>query len=170
MKPFTYTAIAMVLASFAMVVSADENPDAGFYMKEAEGGMSEVQLGTLAQSKSPTPGIKEFGSMMVTDHTVGNDKLKAIASSKGIELPTSPSVEQMATKAKLDVLTGATFDKSYIKGMVEDHEETIKLFQNEASAGQDPDAKSFAAATLPTLQKHLKSIKTLATAQGVPFK
>jgi putative membrane protein len=170
MKHFTCTALALVLASFTMVVSAADNPDASFFKKAAEGGLSEVQLGTLAQSKSPTPSVKEFGSMMVTDHTAANEKLKAIAASKGIELPTSPSVGQMATKAKLDVLSGSSFDKSYIQGMVEDHEETIKLFQSEAAAGQDADAKAFATATLPTLKTHLKKIRTIATAQGVPFK
>jgi putative membrane protein len=170
MKHVTCTALAMVLASCAMVVSAASNPDDSFFKKAAEGGLAEVELGTMAQNKSPTPSVKEFGSMMVTDHTAANAKLKGIAASKNIELPTSPSVGQMATKAKLDVLSGTSFDKSYIKGMVEDHEETIKLFQTEASSGQDADAKAFAAATLPTLQSHLKKIESIATAQGVPFK
>jgi putative membrane protein len=74
---------------------------------------------------------------------------------------------QKASKAKLEALTGNTFDKSYIKGMVEDHQEDIKEFQKEASSGQDPDAKAFAASTLPTLKAHLKKIQEIASAQGV---
>jgi putative membrane protein len=73
----------------------------------------------------------------------------------------------MATKTKLEVLSGKTFDKSYIKGMVADHKEDIKEFQKEASEGQDADAKLFAAATLPTLKAHLKKIEAIAAAQGV---
>jgi putative membrane protein len=65
------------------------------------------------------------------------------------------------------VLTGTTFDKSYIKGMVDDHKEDIKEFQKEASTGQDADAKAYAAATLPTLKAHLKKIQAIAAAQGV---
>jgi putative membrane protein len=45
---------------------------------------------------------------------------------------------QMATKAKLEVLSGDTFDKSYIKGMIRDHEEDIAMFKKEAASGKDP--------------------------------
>jgi putative membrane protein len=160
-------ALAMSLAFYASVAFAADNPDATFYKKAAEGGLAEVELGKLAQDKSPTAGVKEYGAMMVTDHSAANDKLKAIAAKKNIKLPTSPSVGQMATKTKLEVLSGDAFDKSYIKGMVEDHQEDIKEFQAEATSGQDPDAKAYAAATLPTLQAHLKKIRAIASARGV---
>ncbi|MDB6084015.1 MAG: outer membrane protein, partial [Gammaproteobacteria bacterium] len=96
-----------------------------------------------------------------------NEKLKTIAASKNIKLPASPSVGQMATKTKLQVLTGDAFDKSYIKGMIEDHEEDIKEFRKEATSGQDAEAKAYAAATLPTLQTHLKKIQQIAASAGV---
>jgi putative membrane protein len=161
--------IAVIAISLILPASllAAENPDATFYKKAAEGGMAEVELGKLAQDKSPTPSVKEFGGMMITDHSAANDKLKAIAERKNIKLPTSPSVGQMATKTKLEVLSGTAFDKSYIKGMVKDHQEDIKEFQTEASLGQDPDAKAYAAATLPTLKAHLKKIQSIAAEQGV---
>jgi len=126
-----------------------------------------VELGKLAQDKSPTQSVKNFGAMMIKDHSAANDRLKAIAERKEIKLPASPSVGQMATKAKLEVLSGTTFDKSYVKGMVDDHKEDIKEFQKEASTGQDADAKAYAAATLPTLKAHLKKIQAIAAAQGV---
>jgi len=160
-------ALAMSLAFTASVALADDNPDATFYKKAAEDGMAEVELGKLAQDKSPTASVKEFGAMMVTDHSAANDKLKVIAAQKNIKLPTSPSVGQMATKTKLEALSGKPFDKSYIKGMVEDHQEDIKEFQTEATSGQDADAKAYAAATLPTLKAHLKKIRAIASAQGV---
>jgi putative membrane protein len=160
-------ALAMSLVFTASVAAADDNPDAAFYKKAAEGGIAEVQLGKLAQDKSPTAGVKEFGAMMVTDHSAANDKLKAVAAKKNIKLPTSPSMGQMATKTKLEVLSGDAFDKSYIKGMVKDHEEDIQEFQTEAASGQDADAKAYAAATLPTLKAHLKKIRAIASAQGV---
>jgi putative membrane protein len=167
MRQLYSAALAMSLAFAASVALADDNPDATFYKKAAEGGMAEVELGKLAQDKSPTASVKEFGAMMVTDHSAANDKLKVIAAKKNIKLPTSPSVGQMASKTKLEVLSGESFDKSYIKGMVEDHQEDIKEFQMEANSGQDADARAFAAATLPTLKAHLKKIRAIASAQGV---
>lgn len=145
----------------------DSNPDAAFYKKAAEGGMSEVELGNLAQKKSNSESVKEFGAMMVRDHTAANEKLKDVAASKNISLPTSASMGQMATKTKLEVLSGETFDKSYITGMIKDHEEDIAMFKEEAASGQDPDAKAYAAATLPTLRAHLKKIKSIAPTAGV---
>lgn len=166
MKKLCWAVMSMSLALPVSVFAAD-NPDASFYKKAAEGGLAEVELGKLAQDKSPTQSVKEFGSMMIKDHSAANEKLKAIAEAKSIKLPTSPSVGQMATKTKLEVLSGKTFDKSYIKGMVADHKEDIKEFQKEASEGQDADVKAFAAATLPTLKAHLKKIEAIAAAQGV---
>jgi putative membrane protein len=170
MKQIHCAVMAAAIACSASSALAAQNPDAALYKKAAEGGTAEVELGKLAQDKSSTANVKEFGAMMVSDHSAANDKLKAVAAKKSIKLPTSPSVEQQATKAKLEVLSGSAFDKSYIKGMVEDHEQDIKEFQAEAASGQDPDTKAFAAATLPTLRTHLKKIQAIATAQGVAAK
>jgi putative membrane protein len=76
----------------------------------------------------------------------------------------------MATKAKLDVLSGDTFDKSYVKGQISTHRDTIALFRKEISSGQDADAKAFATATLPTLRAHLKAIDAIATGMGIKIK
>ena len=167
MNKLSLVMVTLALALPGALVAAADNPDAAFYRKAAEGGIAEVELGKLAQEKSTNQSVKDFGAMMVTDHTAANEKLKAIAERNGIKLPTSPSVGQMAAKTKLEVLSGNTFDKSYIKGMVKDHQEDIEEFQKEAISGQDPDAKAYAAATLPTLKKHLKSIQAIAVAQGV---
>jgi putative membrane protein len=164
MKPlFVCVALALPCAASA----ADSTADSSFYKKAAEGGIAEVELGKLAREKSSNPRVKEFGRMMVSDHTAANEKLKTIAASKDVKLPASPSMGQMATKMKLQALTGDAFDKSYIKGMIKDHEEDIKEFQNEATSGQDPDAKAYAKATLPTLQVHLEKIRQIAASENV---
>jgi putative membrane protein len=159
--------LSLALALPLMAFGAAPDPDSAFYTNAAEGGIAEVQLGKLAQEKSSNQNVKDFGAMMVSDHTAADDKLQTIAASKNIKLPTSPSVSQMATKAKLEVLSGEAFDKSYIKGMIKDHQDTIAMFKKEAASGQDPDAKAFAIATLPTLEKHLKKIESIAAAAGI---
>ena len=159
--------VTLVLVFPFAAFGADSSPDSAFYKNAAEGGISEVELGNLAQKTSKTESVKDFGAMMVKDHTAANDKLKGVAASKNISLPTSANMGQMATKAKLEVLSGDTFDKSYIKGMIKDHEEDIAMFTKEAASGKDPDAKAFAVATLPTLRVHLKKIKSIAITAGV---
>ena len=156
-----------VLLALPLIAVAADNPDAKFYKAAAEGGIAEVEAGKLAQSKSSDSSVQDFGAMMVTDHSAANDKLKALAASKDLKLPTSSSVTQMATKAKLDVLSGKTFDSAYIKAMIKDHEAAISMFKREIAHGQDPDAKAFATATLPTLQAHLKKIRSIAKTEDV---
>ncbi len=149
-----------------MLAFADSHPDASFYKNAAEGGLFEVDAGNLAESKGNSQAVKDFGAMMVKDHTAANEKLKSIADSKSISLPSSASVGQIASKGKLDVLSGDTFDKSYIRGQIKAHRETIALFNKEIASGQDADAKAFAKATLPTLKAHLKAIDTIAAGAG----
>ena len=161
------TAVTGMAFLFVATSVLAESPDSSFYKNAAEGGMSEVELGQLAQQKSTNPAVKQFGAMMVKDHTAANEKLKALAASKQVTLPDSPSLMQKASKTKLDMMSGDSFDKSYVKGMIEDHKTDIKEFQKEASEGKDPQAKAFATATLPTLQTHLQKIQSIAAAAGI---
>jgi putative membrane protein len=159
--------LSLALALPVIAFGAAPSPDSSFYKNAAEGGIAEVQLGNLAQAKSSNQSVKDFGAMMVSDHTAADEKLQTIAASKNIELPTSPSVGQTANKAKLELLSGDTFDKSYITDMIKDHQDDIAMFKKEAASGQDPDAKAYAIATLPTLEKHLKKIESMAAAAGI---
>ena len=152
--------------AFAPLAFGADDPDATFYKKAAEGGIFEVDTGNQAAKTSNNQQIKDFGSMLVTDHTAAGEKLKALAASKNISLPTTASVGQMGQKAKLDVLSGDTYDKSFINTQIKAHEKTILLFKKEIASGQDADAKAFAAATLPTLRKHLKTARSIATSAG----
>ena len=137
------------------------------FMKEAaEGGMAEVELGNLASQKASSSEVKHFGERMVQDHTKANDQLKQIASSKGVKLPSEPSHAQMAEKKRLEKLSGTQFDKAYMDAMLKDHKKDVADFQKESQSGKDPDLKSFASQTLPTLQDHLKQAQSVAPNAG----
>jgi putative membrane protein len=167
--PMRKTLALLVLASplaIAPLAFGADDPDAAFYKKAAEGGIFEVETGNQAEQKSSNQSIKDFASMLVKDHTAAGDELKTLAQSKSVSLPTSASVGQMAEKGKLDVLSGDTYDKSFIETQIKAHRRTIALFDKEAAAGQDEDAKSFAQKTLPTLKKHLKTATSIATQAG----
>jgi len=93
---------ASLLVTWAPSAALADSPDTSFYKHAAEGGIAEVEAGNLAQQKATNPKIKDFGAMMVKDHTAANNKLKALADSKGVSLPGNSSVGQMAIKAKLE--------------------------------------------------------------------
>ncbi len=119
--------------------------------------MAEVELGRLAAQKGHSPDVKRFGERMVTDHSKANDELKQLAVRKGITLPAEPTAQQKQEKERLSKLSGVQFDSEYMKLMVEDHDKDVKAFQDETHGAPDPDIKSFAAKTLPTLQEDINA-------------
>src|SRR4051812_39822143 len=130
--------------------------DHGFVTKAAQGGLAEVKLGTLATQKASSPDVKQFGQQMVDDHSKANDELKQLASSKGITLPTDTDASHQAKYDRLSKLSGADFDKAYMKEMVSDHRTDVYEFRRESEHGSDPDVKAWAGKTLPTLEHHLQ--------------
>jgi putative membrane protein len=161
----------LILAALSVLpltaLAANATPDKSFYKSLAEGGIAEVRDGNLAQKKSSNQQIKDFGAMMVKDHTAANQDLMALAQSKGIKLPTGPGIGADTKKGELDVLTGETFDKSYVKSQIKAHKDTIALLQKEIADGQDADAKALAQKLLPTVQSHLQAVQGIATSMGI---
>jgi putative membrane protein len=159
--------LLILACALPLVAYAADNPDSSFFKHAAEAGLAEVSDATLAQQSATDPKLKDFAAMMVKDHSAANDKLAALAGSKSITLPTSASVGEMATHAKLKLESGDTFDKAYIKDQIKAHQATIRLLRKEIATGQDEDAKAFAKSVLPTVRAHLKAINTIAAADGV---
>ena len=150
-----------------LVAFAADNPDESFFKKAAEAGMAEVAAGHLAQEKGTSAAVKDFGAMMVKDHTAANNKLKTIAAAKNVKLPDSPGLMNKAKEKKTDLKSGESFDKDYIKGQIKAHEETVELLQKEIDSGKDADAQAFAKETLPKVKTHLDKIKQIAASAGV---
>lgn len=137
-----------------------ESGDAAFALRAAQGGVAEVQLGELALQKTSSPGVKAFAHKMVDDHSKANDQLKAAAAKGRLTLPATMDAKDQSLYNKLSSLSGAAFDKAYMKAMVKDHQEDIKDFQSEANKGTNVEIKSFAVGTLPTLQQQLEVAKS----------
>lgn len=141
---------------------SDLKKDSEFAVAAADGGLYEVQLGTLALTKATSPQVKQFAQMMVDDHTKANNELKALASQKGISLPDVMGEQCQKKYYDLDQKTkGAEFDKEYIDQMVKDHKDDIDKFEDEADKGNDTDVKSWAAGKLSALRHHLEEAERL---------
>lgn len=130
--------------------------DADFAVKAADAGMTEVQLGQLAQQKGMAKDVKDFGAMMEKDHTAAGERLKALAASKNITLPAAISPDMQKHVDDLQQKTGKDFDKAYIDLMVDDHKKVINAFEDESKKGSDADIRAFADSTLHTLRHHLQ--------------
>lgn len=141
--------------------TSNENGKDEFIEKAASGGQMEVELGGIAQLNGGSSRVKNFGKMMIADHSKANEELKEIAAESNITLLPSLLPEHQKHVDHLKAMNNVDFDKAYMKMMVEDHQKDIKEFEDQAEKGNNDKLKAFAAKTLPVLNVHLDSAKAI---------
>ena len=135
--------------------------DKRFLQDAAIGGLTEVALGKLAVEKGSSDAVKQFGQKMIDEHTKSNDELKQIAAAGSVNVPDALDSKHQSRVDKLAKLSGAEFDKAYIKDQLKYHQQNVKEFQQEEQYGSVAEVKSLASKALPTLQQHLELAKDL---------
>lgn len=160
--------------------------DRGFVTEMLRGGEAEVQLGKLASDRAQHADVKQFGQMMVQDHTKAGEQLKQVAAQYNIQPETTALTDdQRDLMQKLSQLRGAEFDREYMSAMVEKHEDTVDTLQSrvdernrtgvltgqaERNTNVQPEDSDnpveaglnrWAADTLPVVQKHLEQAKNI---------
>lgn len=163
-KNGTLLAAAIIFASSGSLIAQKSTDtksaaDAKFAREAAIGGMEEVELGKVAVQKASNDKVKEFGQRMIDDHSKAGKELKSVAAKNNIVLPAELDAKHKAMVDKYSSMSGAAFDRAYMRDMVKDHTSDVADFQKEANNGTDQGLKTFAATTLPTLQEHLRIAK-----------
>jgi len=143
------------------VANTIDQETADFMVKAADGGMEEVQMGKVANEKAVSQRVKNFGAMMVEDHSKANDELKGLAAQKNVTLPKEMADEHKKDIENVQKKTGKNFDKEYIEMMVDDHQKDIDEFEKASKNTKDTDVKMWVDKTLPVLRKHLDSAKAI---------
>jgi putative membrane protein len=132
----------------------------------AQTDMVEANLGQLAGSAASAQPVKDYGQMLVTDHTKDYNQLFDVAHQANLNMPNAIDAEH--NKAMIDPfqkLKGAAFDRHYAQEMVAGHTKAIAIYKKEAADAQNAALKSYAAQALPVLQKHLDDAKGLEKAK-----
>jgi putative membrane protein len=162
----TLLTAAMLLAPLAWAADKLDSADASMLKDIAEANIAEVATGKIALDKTSNADIKSFAQMMVDDHSKGLSDTQALASTKGVKLPDSPSVKHKAVALELKALKGDTFDSRYVKQAgVGDHEATEKLLKKTQAQAKDGDLKALASKMLPVVQAHLQHARQLAASK-----
>ena len=165
-------AAALLLAGPVAVQAAEKSGMAtgehAFFEEAASGGQMEVELGRVATTHASNQRVKDFGQRMVTDHSKANAELKSLAARKNVTLPGKLSAEDQKQVDRLAGMKGADFDRAYMQMMVDDHEKDVAKFREKAQSATDPDVKTFASKTLPTLESHLRMAKEVESATKSP--
>jgi len=134
--------------------------DTAFVTEAMKGDNSEVALGNLAQQKGSSAGVKDLGKMLVTDHGAHKQVVADLAQKANVPVTNDLNDEAKAEQKKLEGLSGAAFDKEFVRATVEDHQKDIAKYEQEAKSG-DAQTAAMAKTTLPTLKKHLQTAQAL---------
>ncbi|CAM3282677.1 DUF4142 domain-containing protein [Flavobacterium longum] len=144
----------------------DENDskedDSEFLVAAAETDLMEIEIGKLAQSKGTAQGVKDFGKMLVDEHTKSAADTKPFADKLNVSLPLSITEKgqerynELSKEAK-----GKDFDRKFADMMVKGHEDALEKMKKAADDANDPDVRAWAAGMVPTLAAHLEQAKIL---------
>lgn len=141
--------------------------DSKAIMDMAMANMAEVEMGKMAQAKGTSEQVKTFGQQMIDDHGKALAEVQALAQAKGVTLPTELDAKHRREASKLEKLSGAAFDKTYMaRAGVRDHKAVhAKLSKIESQAG-DADVKALASKMKPVVQQHLNSAQQMGKSKN----
>lgn len=159
---------AMAAATDAPAAEApDPGTPQGFVATAASSDMYEIEAGRLAQDTGSSQEVKDFGAMMVRDHTTSSNNLKQAVAEGGAGLSVPPSMLPKHQQ-QLDALrnAGGNFDNLYIQQQTTAHQEALTLLQRQAETGTVASLKAFAAKTAPVVEGHLEHVRGMAGGTG----
>jgi putative membrane protein len=126
-----------------------------------EDGRAEIELGRMAQARSQNPAVREFGEMMVRDHTKAGEELKATAR-QADPRPEETNSDHRELMQKLSGLSGAEFDREYMNAMVAEHEEAVRELEGKSESSTNANVKQWASKTLPAVRQHLERARQIS--------
>lgn len=138
--------------------------DQKFIMDAGFGGLAEVKHGKLAAQKGGSEEVKQYGQQMVDEHTKANNELATIGTMKGEYPPGALNAKHKSMQEKLEKLSGAEFDREYVKGQVKGHQEMLTVLDKEIKDGTDSELKAFAEKMKPSVQAHLTKAEGMMSA------
>jgi len=152
--------------------------DRDFVKDVVVANMAEIELGEMAGQRAVTPDVKQFGQMMVKDHTMAGNELKQAIAQYNVPMPTAIDEKHQDLKMRLSKLKGLDFDKEYMAAMVDGHENVLDKLETRVDGhgalGRDKDTNpvaeksdnhvtmsinQWAATTLPAVKHHLDTAK-----------
>ena len=122
-------------------------------------------VGLLGAQKGSTTEIKEFGRMILREHTALGRDIATMAV-KGALTPQAPRVppEEPPPAMRDNIVAGApgpAWDRSYIDYAIAAHLSAIENTARALAATRRPDTKEFIEKSVPILQKHLDKATSL---------
>jgi putative membrane protein len=130
----------------------------------------EIAAGKIAQTKAKNADVKAYAREMVQEHTALDKKGAKISGQQGATNAAIRDSVVNANQAMSSQLqsanSGADFDKVYIDGQVQGHQNALSFLQAAQNQTQNADLKKMIDAAIPDVQKHLDRARSLQSKVG----
>jgi putative membrane protein len=129
--------------------------DAQFMVDAASAGLMELRMSEHARDRATTQDVKDLANAMITACTAMNAKIKALADSKQITVPTDITSKESDDIADMDKKTGRDYDEEYVDKIMSIHKDAIEDYDKAANQADDPDIRNYFATSLPEMRHQL---------------
>ncbi len=164
-------AAALFAATFAAHAQGGPN-DAQIAAIVVTANQVDIDAGKLAETKARHKDVKDFGRMMVKDHTGVNNSAKALVKKLHVTPEDNPTAEGLKkggqeNVAHLKPLKGDAFDKAYIDHEVDYHQQVIDAMDKTLiPSAQNAELKALLVKVRPAFVAHLDHAKKLQAEYG----
>ncbi|HEX4740685.1 MAG TPA: DUF4142 domain-containing protein [Caulobacteraceae bacterium] len=160
MKRFVCAAAVAALGLAAAPALGQSVDDNSFIQKAVGIDTAEIHMGHMLEQKGGSAQVRRYGAVLVQDHTTSRRQAEAIAHAMKVTAPEEAPPDVAQQMSQLQGLSGAAFDRQAKQDAVQDHQQAIAMFEQEAHDGH-AQAAQHARQTLPVLRKHLRMAQAL---------
>jgi putative membrane protein len=160
----TLVAGGLLLAG-ARSFAADPPATGDVLAKLHQSDEKEIAAGKLAEKNGKSQQVKDYGKMLVKDHSAADKKVSTLAKQEKVDL----GAAMPAMKADHDMSAMAAdpnFDVKFAREMLEDHKQAIADVTAARDATTDDKLKKLLSDVLPTLQKHEDAAQKILDTEG----
>jgi len=141
--------------------------DEQFLMTALAKNATEVEAGRLAQSRAESEAVRQFADALTRDRQAALDDATQVADDMGVSEPQIASTnDQRALLTDLSALSGAEFDRTFMRAMILDHKTDIAEYTR-AATDRSGEVSAYAQRQLPALRDQLIVAQEVAGSIGV---
>lgn len=133
--------------------------DKQFARMTAMRSMMEIQLSQAALEKASSDAVRQLAQRMLDDYTRWSDSIQRISARLDIQIPAELDARHKAETDQIMALSGAEFDRAYLREMVRLQNKALTITHYEAANAGVARFRNWAGVMIPTMQEELKIAK-----------
>jgi putative membrane protein len=140
-------------------INPDRGVDVRFARRIVEDGFLKAEMGKLAVEKGKSEQVRNIGQGLIDDHGRWNKALTKIAGENKITLPAKMGPKHKAVIDRLAALSGADFDRAFLKELVHYQDSDLTLLRNETTNGTIDPLRKWASRGIPGLERRIEAVR-----------